>query len=83
MASSDLVETVGFRSDLVVEFRHTQGLAEHLELSPDKFRSVVFFIGDCELKTVLPANVLTRGLVSHIQSFSTPCLNQFRSRSKG
>ena len=51
-------------------------LAEHLKLSPERFRSVVFFIGDCEFKTALPGNVLTRGLVSHIQSLSTPCCHQ-------
>src|SRR5262249_29154778 len=41
---------------------------------PAVCRSVVFFIGDCELKTPLPANVMTHGLVSHIQSFTQPCL---------
>jgi len=63
-----------FQNPLRQNFRHTQCLAEHLHLPPEKFRSVVFFIGDCELKTALPANVLTRGLVSHVQSFTTPCL---------
>ena len=63
-----------FQNPLRQNFRHTQCLAEHLKLDPEKFRSVVFFIGDCELKTSLPANVLTRGLVSHVQSFTTPCL---------
>ena len=64
-----------FQNPLRQNFRHTQCLAEHLKLGPDKFRSVVFFIGDCELKTALPANVLTRGLVGHIQSFTTSCLS--------
>lgn len=50
-------------------------------LSPETFRSVVFFIGDCELKTVVPANMLTRGLVSHIQSFSTACLTPAEARA--
>jgi hypothetical protein len=63
-----------FQNPLRQNFRHTQCLAEHLKLSPKKFRSVVFFIGHCELKTSLPANVLTRGLVSHIQSFTAVCL---------
>jgi restriction system protein len=63
-----------FQNPLRQNFRHTQSLAEHLQLDPAKFRSVVFFIGDCELKTTFPANVMTRGLASHIQSFTTACL---------
>jgi restriction system protein len=63
-----------FQDPLRQNYRHTQCLAEHLRLPASVFRSVVFFIGECELKTELPANVLTRGLVTHIRSFKTPCL---------
>lgn len=63
-----------FQNPLRQNFRHTQCLSEHLHLPPEKFRSVVFFIGDCELKTALPGKVLTRGLVTYIHSFTTPCL---------
>lgn len=63
-----------FQNPLRQNFRHTQCLAEHLELEPAKFHSVVFFIGDCELKTSFPPNVMTQGLSSYIQSFATACL---------
>ena len=63
-----------FQNPLRQNFRHTQCLAEHLRLDPAVFRSVVFFIGDCELKTALPPNVMTHGLVTHIQSFTGQCL---------
>jgi restriction system protein len=36
--------------------------------------SVVFFIGDCKLKTKLPENVLTSGLSSYIRKFAKPVL---------
>ena len=35
----------------------------------DVLHSVVFFIGDCEFKTPMPPNVLSRGLCGYIQSF--------------
>lgn len=63
-----------FQNPLRQNFRHTQCLSEHLGLEPAVFRSVVFFIGDAEIKTELPANVMTRGLVNYIQSFTAPCL---------
>lgn len=63
-----------FQNPLRQNYRHTQCLAEYLRLKPGVFRSVVFFIGDCELKTELPSNVMTRGLSTYIQSFSAPCL---------
>jgi hypothetical protein len=35
---------------------------------------VVFFIGDIELKTSMPDNVLTKGLSNYIKRFATPLL---------
>jgi hypothetical protein len=40
-----------------------------LGVPDDVLHSVVFFIGDCEFKTPMPPNVLSRGLCGYIQSF--------------
>ncbi len=58
-----------FQNPLRQNFRHVKALAEFLGLPDDVLRSVVFFIGDCDFKTPMPPNVLSRGLCSHIQSF--------------
>jgi restriction system protein len=63
-----------FQNPLRQNFRHTQCLAEQLQIDPSKLRSVVFFIGNCELKTQLPPNVMTHGLSSYIRRFTDECL---------
>jgi restriction system protein len=40
--------------------------------------SVVFFIGDAQLKTTLPENVLTKGLSAYILRFTRPVLGPTR-----
>ncbi len=64
-----------FQNPLHQNYRHTKSLSDYLGLNHDVFRSVVFFIGDCEFKTPLPANVLTRGLASYVQGFHGACLS--------
>jgi hypothetical protein len=39
-----------------------------LGIEHDKFFSIVMFWGECELKTALPPNVMTRGYISYIKS---------------
>jgi hypothetical protein len=46
-----------------------------LKLGAEKFRSVVLFIGDCEMKTTFPANVITRGHVSYKRTGEGQILN--------
>jgi restriction system protein len=67
-------KTFKFQNPLRQNYRHTQSLSEFLGLDPRFLHSVVFFIGDVELKTPLPENVLTRGLSRYIKSFSEPVL---------
>jgi restriction system protein len=67
-----------FRNPLRQNYRHTRCLAEFLGLNHDLLRSVVFFIGDYELKTKLPDNVLTSGLSSYIMKFTKPVLTPDR-----
>jgi hypothetical protein len=64
-----------FQNPLRQNFRHIQCLSEHLRLDPAVFHSVVFFIGDAEIKTPMPRNVVSVGLASYIQSFTAPCLS--------
>lgn len=58
-----------FQNPLHQNYRHTKALAEHLGVEPSKIHSIVFFIGDAELKTDLPPNVMTAGLTAYIQQF--------------
>lgn len=58
-----------FQNPLHQNFRHTKALAEHLQEDHLKIHSIVFFIGDAELKTDLPPNVMTSGLSDHIKGF--------------
>ena len=63
-----------FQNPLRQNYRHTRCLAEFLNLDHDLLHSVVFFIGNVELKTPMPDNVLTKGLSNYIKRFTTPVL---------
>ena len=58
-----------FQNPLHQNYRHTKALSEHLQVEHLKIHSIVFFIGDAELKTDLPPNVMTSGLSSFIKGF--------------
>lgn len=57
-----------FQNPLRQNHRHIASLAEFLGLPEDRFHSVVMFWGECEIKTKLPSNVLTKGYTSFIKS---------------
>jgi hypothetical protein len=59
-----------FQNPLRQNYRHLRALSEFLQLPEDRFHSVVMFWGDCEIKTPMPANVLTSGYASYIRSKS-------------
>lgn len=59
-----------FQNPLHQNFRHVKALEELLGLPDSVIHPVVFFIGECEFKTPMPANVLNRGLSRYIQSFT-------------
>ncbi|XHR31307.1 MAG: NERD domain-containing protein [Chthoniobacteraceae bacterium] len=67
-----------FQNPLRQNYRHTRALSEHLGIDHKHFCSVVFFIGECELKTELPDNVMTRGLATYIKGFQTRVLSPER-----
>jgi restriction system protein len=70
--------TTQIENPLRQNYRHTRCLAEFLGLNHDLLHSVVFFIGDAQLRTTLPGNVLTEGLSSYIKSFTRPVLTPAR-----
>lgn len=65
-----------FQNPLRQNYRHTKSLADFLELDHLLFRSVVFFIGECQLKTAMPREVMTSGLSSYIKGFTNRCLDE-------
>jgi restriction system protein len=63
-----------FQNPLRQNYRHTRCLAEFLGLDHDLLHSVVFFIGNVDLKTPMPDNALTKGLSNYIRRFTTRVL---------
>ncbi|MEM5785911.1 MAG: NERD domain-containing protein [Syntrophobacteraceae bacterium] len=59
-----------FQNPLHQNYRHVKALTEHLRVEHGKIHSVVFFIGDAELKTDLPSNVMASGLAAYIKGFN-------------
>ena len=64
-----------FQNPLRQNYRHTQCLAEHLDLDSTVLHSIVFFIGECTFKTVMPSNVLRTGLSGYIKGFQKKLLS--------
>jgi len=60
-----------FQNPLHQNYKHTMALSEHLKVDHGKIHSIVFFIGECELKSNFPPNVMSSGLSAYIQSFSS------------
>lgn len=63
-----------FQNPIKQNYRHTKCLSEYLHLDHDLFRPIVFFIGECEFKTDMPASVINTGLSAYIKSFTRPIL---------
>lgn len=60
-----------FQNPLHQNYKHTQALAQLLDIDHNKIHSVVFFIGDdVELNGDLPSNVLSSGLSDYIKEFN-------------
>ena len=65
-----------FGNPLKQNYRHTRCLSEYLGLDHGVFRSVVFFMGECEFKTPMPDNVMDRGLARYIESWVEQLLTE-------
>lgn len=57
-----------FQNPLHQNALHINAFARRLELPPDCFHNVVFFVGDAVIKTDLPSNVMTSGLRRFIEA---------------
>lgn len=64
-----------FQNPLQQNALHINALIKLLELEKSVFHNLIFFVGDCTLKTELPANVMTRGLVGFIKKHQDDLLD--------
>lgn len=60
-----------FQNPLRQTYRHKKLLAEFLQVNESLIHTIVFFVGDCKIKTEMPANVLSSGLGRYIKKFKT------------
>jgi len=58
-----------FQNPLRQTFRQKKALASFLNISESLVYDVVYFVGDCKLKTEMPPNVITSGLGRYIKRF--------------
>jgi len=65
-----------FQNPLRQNYKHTATLAEVLGVEADKMQSIVLFIGDAKLKTVMPKNVMVGGLIRYIKSYHDEVLSE-------
>jgi len=56
-----------FQNPLHQNALHINALAAATGIPKDRFKSVVYFVGDALLKTDLPPEVITRGLASYVR----------------
>lgn len=64
-----------FQNPLRQTFRQKKVLSEFLDIDESVINTVVFFGGACALKTSMPPNVLSSGLISYIASFNETILS--------
>ena len=70
-------KTARFQNPLRQNYKHVKALESLLHLAPDKFHSVVVFVGDSTFKTPMPANVTYGGgFIGFIKSKSNVLLTQ-------
>lgn len=64
-----------FQNPLHQNHLHVRALMALLNLPENRFRPVVFFIGEAEFKTEMPPNVINRGLLSWIRDHTAIVLD--------
>jgi predicted RNA-binding Zn-ribbon protein involved in translation (DUF1610 family) len=64
-----------FQNPLRQTYRQKKALAAYFDIDEQLIKTVVYFTGDCELKTELPVNVLDRGLGRYIKRFKNVVLS--------
>ncbi len=63
-----------FMNPIHQNYKHIKALSEYLNLPEEFFHNIVFFIGECEFKTLMPKNVLNRDITLYIKSFNNVIL---------
>lgn len=64
-----------FQNPLRQTFRQKKILSEFLNLNESYVQTVVYFVGDCKLKTHLPNNVITSGIGGYVKRFRNQILS--------
>jgi restriction system protein len=64
-----------FQNPLRQAFRQKKSLCEFLQVNESVIHTVVYFVGACEFKTRMPANVVRSGLGRYIKQFKTQILS--------
>ena len=59
-----------FQNPLRQTYRQKKSLSEFLVLNDSVIHTIVYFVGDCEFKTIMPKNVLKKDLYDYISQFS-------------
>lgn len=65
-----------FQNPLRQNYKHIKTISEILKIPENKFHSIVFFIGDCKLKTNMPENVLLKDYTKYIKSKTEKILTE-------
>jgi len=65
-----------FQNPLHQNALHVRALAIATGLPRDCFHNLVYFVGEATLKTVLPPQVMTKGLTSHIRGHRMEVISQ-------
>ncbi|MFM2605934.1 nuclease-related domain-containing protein [Vibrio diabolicus] len=65
-----------FQNPLRQAYRQKKALAAYFGIDEGLINTIVYFSGDCELKTELPANVLNCSLARHVKRFKNIVLTE-------
>ena len=65
-----------FQNPLRQNYKHIKTISEILKIPENKFHPIIMFIGECELKTNMPENVLLKGYTKYIKSKTEKILTE-------
>lgn len=70
-------KTHRFQNPIRQNYKHTETVKAILDIPAEHIHSVVVFVGNCEIKTPMPANVVTgSGLSRYIKSFNEAVISE-------
>ena len=65
-----------FQNPLRQTYRQQQVLSEFLSIDPSLIRVIVYFVGNCELKSIFPSNVICSDPGGYIKRFTSTVLSE-------